>query len=79
MGDGDLELAVVRLAEEEEQIYSQRGRIQFPDRFKVVNAHIRVSRLRFPRPGSYDIRLLIDGDLIAQRRIEIKNAGRPHE
>ena len=69
-GTGTIELVAVRL-ETDEQIYMQRGEVTFPHRFAVVNAHFRVSKLRFPAPGSYAFMLLVDGDLIAQRRVEV--------
>lgn len=44
-GPGTLELVAVRL-DTNEQIYSQRGDVTFPDRFTVINAHFRVSKIR---------------------------------
>jgi hypothetical protein len=69
-GTGTIVLAAVRL-ETEEQIYSQQGEVRFPDRFAVINVHFRVSKIRFPAPGSYAFMLLVDSDLIAQRRVEV--------
>jgi hypothetical protein len=69
-GTGTIELVAVQL-ETDDQIYSQRGEVTFPHRFAVVNAHFRVSKIRFPAPGAYSFMLLIDGDLIAQRRVEV--------
>jgi hypothetical protein len=69
-GTGTIELVAVRL-ETEEQIYSQQGEVTFPHRFAVINAHFRVSKIRFPAPGSYSFILVVDGDLIAQRRVEV--------
>ena len=54
-----------------EQIYSQQGEVSFPGRLAVVHAHFRVSKIRFPTPGFYAFMLLVDGDLIAQNRVEI--------
>ena len=73
-GTGTIELVAVRL-ETDDQIYAQRGEVHFPHRFAVVNAHFRVSKIRFPAPGSYAFMLLIDGDLIAQRRVDIYQQG----
>ena len=69
-GTGKIELVAVRL-DTLEQIYSQQGEVSFPDRLAVVHAHFRVSKIRFPTPGFYTFMLLVDGDLIAQRRIEV--------
>ena len=69
-GTGTIELAVVRL-QTDETIYSQQGTISFPDRLLVVNAQFRVSKLRFPASGFYSFMTLIDGELIAQRRLRV--------
>ena len=69
-GTGIVELVAIRLATNE-QIYSQRGEVTFPDRHAVVHAHFRVSGIRFPEPGSYEFMLLVDGDLIAQTRLVV--------
>jgi hypothetical protein len=67
-GTGIVELVAIRLATDE-QIYSQRGEVTFPDRRAVIHAHFRVSGIRFPEAGSYEFMLLVDGDLIAQTRL----------
>ena len=69
-GTAIIELVAVRL-ETDEQIYSQRGEVTFPHRFAVVNIHFRVSKIEFPAPGSYAFMLLIDGDLITERRLNV--------
>jgi hypothetical protein len=69
-GKGTIELVTIRL-ESDDQIYAQRGEITFPDRLAVVHVHFRVSTIRFPGPGNYEFLVLVDGDLIAQRRIAI--------
>ena len=69
-GSGIIELVAVRL-ETDEQVYSQRGQVMFPHRLAVVNVHFRVSKIRFPSPGLYAFMLFIDGELIAQRRVEV--------
>jgi uncharacterized protein DUF6941 len=69
-GTGTIELVAVRL-ETDDQIYLQRGEITFPHRFAVINTHFRVTKIRFPAPGSYAFMLLVDGDLIAQRRVHV--------
>jgi uncharacterized protein DUF6941 len=69
-GTGTIELVAVRL-DTNDQIYAQRGEVVFPHRLAVVNVHFRVSKIRFPAPGSYAFMLLVDSDLIAQRRVEV--------
>jgi hypothetical protein len=69
-GTGTIELVAVRL-ETDDQIYSQQGEVTFPHRFAIVNAHFRVSKIQFPAAGPYSFILLVDGELIAQRRVEV--------
>jgi hypothetical protein len=69
-GDGTMELVGIRL-DTGDQFYAQRHPISFPDRWVVVNVNIRVRRLRFPVPGRYEFMLLIDSELIAQRKLRV--------
>lgn len=72
-GTGHIELVSIRL-ETDEQIYLQKGTISFPHRFAVINAHFRITKLQFPAAGSYMFMLLVDGELVAQRRIKVYQA-----
>jgi hypothetical protein len=69
-GQGRLELRAIRL-DTGDQFYSQGYPIQFPDRTMVVNVNIRIRNLRFPVPGVYEFLLLVDGSLVAQRRLRV--------
>jgi hypothetical protein len=69
-GSGTLELVGVRL-DSGMRFYGQQHPIQFPDRGTVVNVNVRIRNLRFPAPGWYDLLLLVDGDLVAQRRLRV--------
>jgi hypothetical protein len=69
-GAGRLELRAVRL-DTGDQFYAQQYPIHFPDRSMVVNVNVRVRNLRFPVPGVYEFMLLVDGNLIAQRRLRV--------
>jgi hypothetical protein len=72
-GNGNLELAAVRL-DTGEQFYSQKHPVHFPDRGIVVNIHVRVRKIVFPSPGWFEMLLLIDNDLIAQRKVRVYQA-----
>ena len=69
-GDGRLELRAIRL-DTGEQFYAQHYPIHFPDRPTVINVNIRVRAVRFPVAGVYEFLLLVDGSLIAQRRLRV--------
>jgi hypothetical protein len=70
-GEEDLTLTVTAL-ETDEEIYSFRRRIRLPDRFAEGRAAIRLVDCTFPAPGLYSFTLLVDGDWIAQRRLQVR-------
>jgi hypothetical protein len=70
MGDGTIELAVTQL-ETDQEIYSVRRSVHFPDRFMEVRVLFRVGQCSFPVPGTYLFTLLVDGDWIAHRRLRV--------
>jgi len=69
-GEGRLELRAIRL-DTGDQFYTQQYPIHFPDRPTVDNVNIRIRTLRFPVPGVYEFLLLVDGNLIAYRRLRV--------
>jgi hypothetical protein len=69
-GNGRLELRAVRL-DTGEQFYSQQYPLHFPDRATVVNVNIRVRSIRFPVSGVYEFLLLVDGNVVAQRKLRV--------
>ena len=70
-GEGLVELAVTRL-ETDEEIYSLRRPLRFPDRLTDVGVLFRISGCVFPAPGTYLFTLLLDGDWVAHRRIRVQ-------
>jgi hypothetical protein len=69
-GDGRLELRGIRL-DTGDQVYAQQYPVHFPERATVVNVNIRVRTIRFPVAGVYEFQLLVDGSLVAQRRLRV--------
>jgi hypothetical protein len=69
-GDGRLELRAIRL-DTGDQFYAQRYPVHFPNRATVVNINVRVRGLRFPVPGVYEFLLLVEGSLVAQRKLRV--------
>jgi hypothetical protein len=69
-GDGRLELRAIRL-DTGDQFYAQQYPIHFPDRATVVNVNIRIRGIRFPVAGLYEFLLMVDGSLVAQRRLRV--------
>ena len=72
VGEARIELRVIRLATSQ-QVYSQFGKITFPDRTDIVSPFFHVRSIRFPAPGFYLCQLLVGGELLsgAERRIRV--------
>ncbi len=69
-GTGRIELRVSDV-ETSDTVYRLTGPIEFRDRLTPVHANFRLRDVRFPIPGVYAIDLLVDGDLITQRRLRV--------
>ncbi len=70
LGNANIELVITH-ADSDEEVYSYRGTIQFPDRLTEVRAIVRINNCTFPTPGRYQFTLLIDGEGGAQRQIRV--------
>jgi hypothetical protein len=73
-GRANIRLVVAR-SDTHEVVYSQQGAIDFPDRLTEVRTLFRVAQCSFPAPGRYVLTLLIDGDWVAQREIDVVSRG----
>jgi hypothetical protein len=69
-GDGVVELAITQL-ETDEEIYSLRRSLHFPDRLVEVQVVFRIRDCSFPAPGYYEAVLLVDGDWVARRKFSV--------
>jgi hypothetical protein len=70
MGDGTIELLVTRL-DTDEEIYTLSRPVHFADRFIDLRLLFRITDCHFPVPGSYQFTLLVDGQWVAQRRVQV--------
>jgi hypothetical protein len=70
LGQGDIDLVVDRL-DPEERIAHHSLELSFPDPLHVINLRFRFRELSFPAAGSYVFALQVDGDEIAQRRVQV--------
>ena len=73
-GRATISLVATRL-DTGEETYNVQGVVHFPDRLTDVHALFRVNHCSFPAPGQYALALLIDGELVAQRQIEVMAQG----
>jgi len=56
-------------------VYSAEHPIEFRDRFTPVYLTLRVSHCRFPKAGGYEMILMVDRDVIAQRVFHVTQDG----
>ena len=73
-GRANINLVVAR-SDTHEVVYSQQGTIDFPNRLTEVRTLFRLKKCSFPASGRYVLTLLIDGDWVAQREIDIVTRG----
>ncbi len=69
-GRGTIQLTVRRL-DNDQEIYARQGAIHFPDRLTVINYRFRIRHCSFPVVGWYLFTLFVDGEWVAQRRLEV--------
>jgi hypothetical protein len=73
-GDVIMDLSVVHL-DTDQEIYSRRLTVHFPDPLRVVNLRIEVGELIYPGPGTYLFALAIGDEEIAARRVRVYQIG----
>src|SRR5207244_3355115 len=70
VGDGIIDL-IVRDLETDQVVHEARLPVRFSDRLMELRVLFRVTSCVFPSPGAYQFTLLLDGDWLAQRRINV--------
>jgi hypothetical protein len=71
LGDGTIELVVTNL-ETNEEIHAVQLPVHFADRLTELRVLFRIASCSFPAAGDYQLTLLIDGEWLAQRRIQVE-------
>jgi hypothetical protein len=70
LGPARIKLVITRL-ETDSVVFERDFAIRFPDRLAELRVRFQVGECSFPAPGIYLIALLVDGDLVAQRRLQL--------
>ncbi len=70
VGDATIELTVTRL-DSDEEVYSLRRPLRFPDRLAEVRVLYRLREVMFPAAGWYQFTLYLDGEWLTQRRLQV--------
>jgi hypothetical protein len=71
-GDATIDLAITHLATDEE-IYSIRRQLRFPNRLEEVRVAFHIRDCSFPAPGHYEATLFVDGDPVARRKFLVRD------
>jgi hypothetical protein len=74
LGAGALRFEVARL-DTFETIFTRETSVTFTDPLQEVRVQLRPQGLSFPVEGRYQVSLLADGELIAQRRFRVSVTG----
>jgi hypothetical protein len=72
-GDATIDLVVTRL-DTDEDLYEEGVGVHFPGKLTEVQLLFRIQDWTFPAPGWYQFVLLVDGEWVAQRRLEVSVA-----
>jgi hypothetical protein len=70
LGTGTVELEVTEQSTGN-VIYTMSVDLNFPDPLRVINLRLRIRQCSFPAPGKYLFVLLVDGDGLAHRRVQV--------
>ncbi len=70
LGDVTMTLSVVHL-ETNEEVYSQKLTVRFPDPLQIVNLCFRIRKLIYESLGSYLFVLTADDQELAARRVRV--------
>jgi hypothetical protein len=73
VGSGILDLVVTHL-DTDQEIAAESMELSFPDPLRVINFRFRFRQLSFSVAGVYQFSLLMEGEQLAQRRIQVYQA-----
>jgi hypothetical protein len=74
LGDGTIDL-IVRNLETDQVVYEAKLPVRLTDRLMELRVLFRVTNCVFPSPGAYQVTLLLDGEWLAQRRVNVAKKG----
>jgi len=74
IGSGTLSFFVMTL-DEQTIVYSLEHPIEFKDRFSAAYFRLKLHRFRFPKAGRYEIMMMVDDEIIAQRTFHVTDSG----
>ncbi|HXG09907.1 MAG TPA: hypothetical protein VNK04_08975 [Gemmataceae bacterium] len=69
-GDATIDLVLTQL-DSDADLHSEQIQVHFPDKLTEVQIVFEINEWSFPAPGWYQLVLLVDGEWVAQRRLEV--------
>jgi hypothetical protein len=54
-------------------VFTAEGLLDFPDPTQVIEAGFACQRVQFPQPGEYRLQLLVNGELLLERRLLVRS------
>ena len=55
-----------------DELHKQSIFAEFPDKLEEVHLLFRITDWNFPLPGWYDFSVYVDGELLTQRKLEVR-------
>jgi hypothetical protein len=72
LGTITVDLVVLSLDDEERQVYGLSAEVQFPSPLFVVHLRLRLAAWQVLAEGAYALSLLVNGEELAQRRLQVR-------
>ncbi len=76
-GEASLVIRIVDANDQRPAIVEGRGQVNFKDPRAIANLALQFHGLTFPKPGSYRVQILCDGELLREARIEMREVKPP--
>lgn len=70
-GNATITLTITRLDTDKEVFARDLTEVHFPDKLEEVELLVQMEDWSFPAPGWYEFTLLVDGEWVARRRLEV--------
>jgi len=71
-GKCKIRITLVGVDESQEALFSKEGVIEFHDPRAVAELNFSIANLKFPQPGEYRLQIFGNDELIAERRLYVR-------
>jgi len=77
LGDVRIEVVIRRLADEVDEVFQREAVFRFTDPLHTRRFTVRLRNFSFPSEGEYEVVLLADREMIAQRNFKVRQQENP--